>query len=115
MSEAMKEALYLRSLLCEIGLDDMSVVKLYIDNRGAQELASNSMYHSRTKHIDIRHHFVRESVERGLVTLEHVSTDQMVADILTKALSKTPHWKCVNDLGLVTLEDCQNVYLEGAC
>ncbi|TGZ52773.1 Retrovirus-related Pol polyprotein from transposon TNT 1-94 [Temnothorax longispinosus] len=93
MTEAFKEGLYLRSLLTELGLGRMAIyiVVLYIDNRGAQYLAHDHMYHHRTKHINIRYHFLRQSVAEGLVTLEHVPTNEMVADILTKALPATNH------------------------
>ena len=101
MTEAVKEGLYLRSLLTELRLDRMAETVLYIDNRGAQYLAHDHMYHPRTKHIDIRYHFLRQSVAEGLVTLEHVPTSEMVADILTKALPATTHWSCVEGLGLI--------------
>lgn len=106
LSEAIKEALHLRSLLREIGLEEISPVRLYVDNRGAQQLAQNSVYHSRTKHIDIRHHFVREVIEEGLVILEHIPTHEMAADIFTKALTKDLHWRCIGNLGLENSKEC---------
>lgn len=51
-------------------------------------LAKNPQFHARTKHIDIQHHFVREKVAEGQIALQHVSTDQQVADGLTKPLPK---------------------------
>lgn len=106
MSEATKEVLHLRSLLLELGLGEFIPITLYTDNRGAQQLASNSVYHARTKHIDIRHHFIREAIENELITIIHVPTDQMTSDILTKPLPRKTHWRCTIDLGLVDLSDC---------
>jgi len=78
MTEAVKEGVYLRSILEELDLPHMTDITLFVDNRGAECLASNHMYHQRTKHIDIRYHFIREAVAKGLVMLEHVPTDGRV-------------------------------------
>lgn len=100
MAAAVKEAAYLKSLLEEIGLADGQPVVIYGDNMSAQQLAKNPMYHARTKHIDIRYHFVRELVTDKIVELKYMPTDQMIADILTKNLSKLKHSKFVKCLGL---------------
>lgn len=55
---------------------------IYIDNREVQCLANDPIFHARTKHIDIKFHFVRESISAGKLALEHVPTEDMVADIL---------------------------------
>jgi len=104
LSEAVKEALYLQSLLIEVGLNELAKITIYIDNQGAQYLASDPVFHAWTKHIDIRHHFVREVVQEGHLRLQHVPTDQMIADVLTKALSRATHERCVENLGLETVE-----------
>lgn len=87
LSEASKEAIYLRNLLSEIQ-GRLDIITLYNDNQGAQKLCSNPVFHEKTKHIDIRHHFVREAVENKLIKLDYLSTDEMVADILNKRLKK---------------------------
>ncbi|KMQ90722.1 retrovirus-related pol polyprotein from transposon tnt 1-94 [Lasius niger] len=102
MTEAAKKGLYLHSLLTELGLSRMAATMLYVNNRGAQYLAHDHLYHPRTKHIDIRYHFLRQSIAQGSVTLEHVSTNEMIADILTKALPGTSHWSCVEGLGITS-------------
>nr|GEW10373.1 retrovirus-related Pol polyprotein from transposon TNT 1-94 [Tanacetum cinerariifolium] len=63
-------------------------IPLYCDNRSAITLCCNNVQHSRSKHIDIRHHFIREQVENGMVELYFVTTDYQLADILTKALPR---------------------------
>ena len=62
------------------------VMTLYCDNLSAINISKNPIQHSRTKHIDIRHHFIRELVEEKIIALEHVTTEMQLADIFTKAL-----------------------------
>ena len=62
----------------------------------------NPVFHNRTKHIDVRHHFVREIIEPGSIILEHVATEDIPADVLTKALNKMKHEHCTKLLGLST-------------
>ena len=61
---------------------------IYCDNQGAMALAKNPQFHARSKHIDIQHHYVREQVTAGNVSLEYVPTERQVADGLAKALCK---------------------------
>nr|GFB12401.1 hypothetical protein [Tanacetum cinerariifolium] len=67
---------------------DFNKIPLYCDNRSAIALCCNNIQHSRSKHIDIRHHFIREKVERGVVELYFMSTDYQLAKIFTKALPR---------------------------
>ncbi|XP_058775873.1 uncharacterized protein LOC131650164 [Vicia villosa] len=66
-----------------------NVMTLYCDNLSAINISKNPIQHSRTKHLDIRHHFIRELVEDKVIYLEHVSTELQLADIFTKALDAT--------------------------
>lgn len=100
LSDAAKEAVHLQRFLKELGVSNLEPPVLYNDNRSAQMLASNTVFHSRTKHIDIRYHFVRQIVESGALTLDHIPTEKMPADVLTKGLSKPKHTNCINLLGL---------------
>lgn len=63
-----------------------SVLTLYCDNLSAINISKNPIQHSRTKHIDIRHHFIKNLVEDKVVTLERVTTEEQLADIFTKTL-----------------------------
>lgn len=89
-TQAAKEAVWLRGLLDQLNPSAKctQAVVIYCDNQGAMALAKNPQFHARTKHIDIQHHYVREQVTAGNVTLDYVPTEQQVADGLTKALSK---------------------------
>ena len=73
---------------------------LYEDNQSCIALAKNPIHHARTKHIDIQHHFVREKVESKEVELAYMSTDDMVADALTKPLARPKFAKLVAQMNL---------------
>lgn len=102
LSHATKEAVWIQRFLAEIGfgLAHQTSTIIHTDNQGAIALAKNSVHHARTKHIDIKHHFIREKVETGEVKLVFCRTEDMVADVLTKGLSKERHGKCTRMMGL---------------
>ncbi|GJT07804.1 retrovirus-related pol polyprotein from transposon TNT 1-94 [Tanacetum coccineum] len=77
--------LWMRSQLTDYGFA-CNKIPLYCDNRSTISLCCNNVQHSRSKHIDIRHHFIREQVEKGVVELYFVTTDYQLTDIFTKAL-----------------------------
>ena len=79
-----KEILWLRPLLKELGFN-LGTTPVYIDNTGAEKLAKNPNNHQRTKHIDIRYHFIRQAIEKKEVELHHVDTKENQADLLTKS------------------------------
>ena len=85
-SEAAKEAIYLRGFLAELGQSDDNPTKLSVDNQAAQDLAYNPEHHSRTKHIERRHFFVRERVESLEISVPFVRSEQNMADFFTKPL-----------------------------
>ena len=86
ISSAAQESVYLLSLCNSLGLYQGGAVLLNVDNQGAIKLAQHPITHSRSKHIDIRH-FVRDLVERKVIQLEYLPTDQNLANILTKAFA----------------------------
>lgn len=81
------QAVWLRKLLTQITEYDIGPVTLFLDNKSAIELAKNPVFHGRSKHIDVRYHFVRECVENGEIVVEHVPSEEQRADPLTKALT----------------------------
>ena len=70
------------------------------DNQGAIALAKNPVYHARTKHIEVQHYFVREKVARGAIILEYCPTQEMLADVLTKALARERHEGLTTKMGI---------------
>jgi len=102
MTQAAKEAIWIRRFLAEVlGENEEANEKLevFTDNQGALALAQNPVFHARTKHIDIRHHFIRE-VEGKDLSVSFCGTEEMVADVLTKGLSQEKHNYFVKGMGL---------------
>jgi hypothetical protein len=85
---AIKEGLWLKILLSELD-QDPGTIPIHADSQSAIKLLKNPVFSMRSKHIDIIYHFARERVMRKDVTFKYVSTDKMVADILTKPLAST--------------------------
>ena len=77
---------------------------LFCDNLSAINISKNPIQHSRTKHIDIRHHFIRDLVEDKVITLKHVATELQLADIFTKALDATQFENLWGKLGICLSE-----------
>lgn len=100
-SDGCKEAVYLNRLLGEILDRSVNPVNLYMDNQSAIKIAENPVFHNRTKHIDIRYHYIREVVGLQKVKLLYKPTDEMTADILTKGLGRVKHELFVKGMGLV--------------
>ncbi len=84
-STAVQEAVYLRGVLKEFG-QQLGLTVLREDNQGCIALVKNPVYHARTKHIDVRYHFVRERAEVGDIIMEYCPTREQLADTLTKPL-----------------------------
>lgn len=102
LSSAVQEALWLRQFFDEFNAETVNKgIKINCDNSSALDLASKTGYHARTKHIDIRHHFIRQHIEDGRIIVGHVGTNDMVADILTKPLSAAKHLACCKGLGMI--------------
>jgi hypothetical protein len=81
---ACKELVWLRNLLGDVGFKQVSPTVLHGDNQGAILLSKNPVHHDRTKHIDLRFHYIRERLINGEVDLRYCATDSMVADAMTK-------------------------------
>jgi len=84
--KAIKEAIWLKAFLGEIAsLDDP--IRIFCDNQSFIHLTNDQMFYERTKHIDIRYHFVRDVISEGNVLVKKISTEANPVDMLTKPLS----------------------------
>lgn len=83
---AAMQALWLRNLFAELTESEPKVVHLFVDNNSAIALMKNPVFHGRSKHIDIKYHFIRQCVERGQILVNKIGTNEQRADSLTKAL-----------------------------
>ena len=85
---ATQEAAWLRRLLTDLKVTNSEPTVVMENNQGAIAIAKNPTAHARTKHIDIRYHYVRKAVQEGVVELRYCPTAQMIADLLTKPLPR---------------------------
>lgn len=88
VAQGVAEILWLKSLLSKLGYPCEKTPILWCDNLAAKSMAENPIFHSRTKHIEIDVHFVREKIENGDFDVRYVPTLHQVADIFTKGLSR---------------------------
>ena len=100
LAHATKEAIWLRALLGELHLGTDAPTIISTDNLAAIAFSQDHQFHGRSKHIDIRHHFVRERITDGTILVPHCSSEENAADILTKALPRIKH---AEQLALINL------------
>ena len=85
LSEAMREALWLRQLLIEVGIGFIQPITIRVENQSAIKLAENPVQHQRSKHIDIRYMRIQEEIKNGNIKVTYVPTGENIADLLTKS------------------------------
>lgn len=100
MTEAVKESIYLQRIFGEVGCEVSEPITLFNDNMGALKLAENPVTHNRTKHIDLRYHFIRDAIKDELVEVKHKETKDMLADLLTKGLPGPRHLYLMGMIGI---------------
>jgi hypothetical protein len=98
-------AIWLRRLLKELNFAQEKATQIYLDSRSAIELAKNPIHHERSKHIDLKFHFIREHVKEKEIELVHVKSEDQVADSFTKPLSTRPFEKLRNLLGMKDIRE----------
>ena len=92
LSQAAKEAMYLRQLFVELGLwNDHEPIMILGDNECANQLTADPIAHSRTKHIEIRFHHIRQHIEDRKLVINKVHTDDNLADLFTKPMAAERH------------------------
>ena len=97
LSEATKEAIWLRKLLKDFQIP-VGAIPLYEDNQACIKILENPVYHARTKHIGIKVHLVRDYFEKGEIIVPYISTHEQLADIFTKPLPKATFEKFASRL-----------------
>lgn len=105
LSEAVKEALWIRQVFEELKMPLNNPTIMHQDNMSTMAIAMNPIQHQRVKHMDTRVHFIRDHLEKKDIKLMYCPTEDMVADILTKALPRKAHVKLTELLGLRSLAD----------
>ncbi|GAB2274840.1 hypothetical protein Dimus_039096 [Dionaea muscipula] len=101
MASCTSHALWLRQFLAELKVEQGDPTVIFVDNQSAIAIAKNPVYHDRSKHIDVRFHFLRDAVANDVVKLEHVKTQDQLADLLTKPLATQVFTRFRSMIGLV--------------
>jgi hypothetical protein len=102
-NEAARQAIWMRKLLSEFGFEQRSATNILCDNVSANFLSKNAALHNRSKHIDIKYHYIKSLVETGQVELVPCNTHDQVADVLTKALGTSQFCLLRERLGIKRL------------
>jgi hypothetical protein len=110
-AEAAKEAVWIRNFINDLRIPGVHIdtVPLYIDNNSALRLTRNPEFHSRSKHIDVKHHFIREKVDERVINTQRVETKDNLADVFTKALPRPTHEDLVDRLNILSGGDSKKV------
>jgi len=101
MAQAAFEETWLVRLLKELGISNLTPVQLHCDNQSALHIARNSIFHERTKYIEIDCHFMRDKVLEGLLQLHYLPTTAQLVDVLTKVLPGPHFQQLLSKLGMV--------------
>ncbi|GKB27726.1 retrovirus-related pol polyprotein from transposon TNT 1-94 [Tanacetum coccineum] len=115
LSACCAQVLWLRTQLTDYGFH-FDKIHMYCDSKAAISISCNPVQHSRTKHIDVRYHFIKEQVEKGIVELFFVETEYQLADLFTKDLSEDRFKYLVRRLGMrcLTQDELEVLALESA-
>jgi hypothetical protein len=100
LGEGVKDAIWLKQLYTELGLDSSPTTMVYCDNTASIQISKNPVQHNKTRHFKLAWHFVRQVQKAGEILVEFVSTKLQDADVLTKALTVGPFKSAVERLGL---------------
>jgi hypothetical protein len=101
LTEAAKEAMWIKLLDKNVKKSEEKIMTIYEDNQSTIKLSKNPIQSDKSKHIDVRYHFIREKVEEKKIDVKYIPTTDQVADIFTKSLGKILHEKFRKELGVL--------------
>lgn len=96
LAHGVKECIWLKRMLTELGIKGNDCIQIFVDNQSAIRLANNPEFHKRSKHIDVRFHFVRDVCDRGDINIQYIQSKEQLADLFTKPLAKG-HFRDLRD------------------
>jgi len=96
------QTLWVRQQLSDFGIL-LNKIPIHFDNTSAINLSKNPVMHSRTKHIVIRHHFLREHIANGICDIQFIGTELQLVDLFTKPLAKDKFYFLLNELGIISI------------
>jgi hypothetical protein len=100
MAKAICEMLWIRNLMQNLHIKQVSPMKLYCDNKAACDIAHNPVKHDRTVYVEVDRHFIKEKLEEKLIEVPHVRSQDQLVDVLTKAVSNQAFNGCLDKLGM---------------
>jgi hypothetical protein len=100
-SVASREAVWLRKLLSNLFSIELEPTVIHCDNQSCIKLSENPVFHDRSKHIEMRYHYVWDMVQKNILSIQYIPTTEQTADILTKPLSLTKSMYFQDKLGVV--------------
>ena len=103
MAQTAAEIMWVKSVLTELQEKVSLPMLMMCDNRAATYIANNPVFHERTKHIEVDCHYVRDLVQAGYICTDHVSSEDQVADVFTKALARPNFSKCCDKLSMIDI------------
>ena len=103
MAATLRELKWLKRLLADMGVKHDEPMQLFCESKSAIYIATNPVFHERTKHIESDCHSGRDAVQDRLITLRHVRTTEQLADVMTKALGSSAFHYLMNKLGVRNL------------
>jgi hypothetical protein len=98
------QGIWLARLLGDFREEEPKAATLMVDNQSAISLIKNPVFHERSKHIDLRFHYIRECVEKGQILVEFTSTESQLADILTKPLGRVKFQEMRGRIGVAQIK-----------
>jgi hypothetical protein len=101
LSVAVREVVWLHKILTNLFDHEMDPTTIHCDNQTYVKISENPMFHDRSKHFEIKYHYIRDMVQRKTIHVQYLSTHEQIADIFTKPLSKTKFEYLCEILGLV--------------
>jgi hypothetical protein len=101
---AVCQGIWLARLLGDFREEEPKAATLMVDNQSAISLIKNPVFHERSKHIDLRFHYIRECVEKGQILVEFTSTESQLADILTKPLGRVKFQEMRGRIGVAQIK-----------
>ena len=103
MASTTCELIWLKSLLQDMGFQPLTPIPLLCDNQAATHIASNPVFHERTKHIEVDCHFVREKVQANIICTPYIPSENQLADIFTKGVHKSRLMEILSKLGSIDI------------
>ena len=98
------EAMWIRKLLSNLFDLQLDATCIYCDNQICVKLSENPVFHDKSKHIDIKYHYIKNMVQRGAVNIQYVAKDEQIDDVLTKTLAKVKFEYFRENLGVLQIE-----------